>query len=406
MEFLTAVTSDEALRILESFPFPERKKTDVRPDEALGRILAEEIVASEDIPPFARSLVDGFAVRVKDIYGAKETTPALLVAKGEVKVGQETGLTVRPGEAVYVATGAMLPEGADGVVMQEQTRQTGHDVEVTRTVYKGENICFQGEDIKKGSPVLAKGKRLSPFDIGVLAALGVTRVAVYATPRVALISSGDEIVPVDVTPPLGKVRDINRYTISGLMALAGCSVRFMGIAMDSIEDITQRLEAAKDADLILLSGGSSKGQSDFVTMAIEKLGGKILFHGINVKPGKPTIFGTLWNKPVFGLPGHPVSCSLVVLRFVFPLLTLLSGEERPKLRTVRARLDVNVASSYGIEEYVRVRLSVVDGDHVVEPLFAKSSVISMLAAADGYIIVPEGSEGLEQGEEVEVYTLG
>jgi molybdopterin molybdotransferase len=406
MEFLTAVTSDEALRIIGSFPFPERKMADVRPDEALGRILAEEIVASEDIPPFARSLVDGFAVRVKDIYGAKETTPALLVAKGEVKVGQETALLVRPGEAVYVATGAMLPEGADGVVMQEQTRQTGHDVEVTRTVYKGENICFRGEDIKKWSPVLAKGKRLSPFDIGVLAALGVTRVAVYPNPRVALISSGDEIVPVDATPPPGKVRDINRYTISGLMALASCSVRFMGIATDTIEDITQRLEAAKDSDLILLSGGSSKGQSDFVTRAIERLGGKILFHGINVKPGKPTIFGTLWGKPVFGLPGHPVSCSLIVLRFVFPLLTLLSGEGQPKLRTVKARLDVNVASSYGIEEYVRVRLSVVNSDYVVEPLFAKSSVISMLAAADGYIIVPEGAEGLEQGEEVEVYTLG
>ena len=379
---------------------------DIRPDEALGRILAEEVVASEDIPPFARSLVDGFAVRVKDIYGARETTPALLVAKGEVKVGEETALLVRPGEAVYVATGAMLPEGADGVVMQEQTRQTGHDVEVTRTVYKGENICFRGEDIKKGSPVLAKGKKLSPFDIGVLAALGVTRVAVYPTPRVALISSGDEIVPVDVTPPPGKVRDINRYTISGLMALASCSVLFMGIATDTIEDITQRLEAAKDSDLIVLSGGSSKGQSDFVTRAIERLGGKILFHGINVRPGKPTIFGTLWGKPVFGLPGHPVSCSLIVLRFVFPLLTLLSGEVQPRLRTVKARLDVNVASSYGIEEYVRVKLSVVDGEYVAEPVFAKSSVISMLAAADGYIIVPEGREGLEQGEEVEVYTLG
>jgi molybdopterin molybdotransferase len=143
-----------------------------------------------------------------------------------------------------------------------------------------------------------------------------------------------------------------------------------------------------------------------VTRAIERLGGKILFHGINVRPGKPTIFGTLWGKPVFGLPGHPVSCSLIVLRFVFPLLTLLSGEVQPRLRTVKTRLDVNVASSYGIEEYVRVKLSVVDGEYVAEPVFAKSSVISMLAAADGYIIVPEGREGLEQGEEVEVYTLG
>ena len=183
--------------------------------------------------------------------------------------------------------------------------------------------------------MLSTGKRLSPFDIGVLAALGIDEVAVYAIPRVALISSGDEIVPVDAYPSPGKVRDINRYTISGLMAFAGCSVQFMGIATDTIEDISAELEAAKDSDLIILSGGSSKGQSDFVTAAIERLGGNILFHGINVRPGKPTIFGTLWDKPVFGLPGHPVSCSLIVLRFVFPLL--IRYQVRARVRSVHGQ---------------------------------------------------------------------
>ncbi|MCG6536022.1 MAG: molybdopterin molybdotransferase MoeA, partial [Syntrophales bacterium LBB04] len=305
MEFLTAVTPGEALGIIKSFPLPDRKRLSVGLEEALGRVLAEDIIASDDIPPFARSLVDGFAVRVKDVYGAKETTPALLVPAGEVRVGQETTLKVGPGEAVYVATGAMLPQGANGVVMQEQTRQTAHDIEVTKGVHKGENICFQGEDIKRGSRVLTPGKRLSAFDIGVLAALGIGEIAVNALPEVALISSGDEIVPVDVLPPPGKVRDINRYTISGLMKLAGCSPHFIGIAADTLDDTSARLQEAKTFDLIILSGGSSKGQCDFVTAAVERLGGRILFHGINARPGKPTIFGSLWGKPVFRLPGRP-----------------------------------------------------------------------------------------------------
>jgi molybdopterin molybdotransferase len=290
--------------------------------------------------------------------------------------------------------------------MQEQTRQTAHDLEVTKTVHKGENICFQGEDIKKGSVVLSPGKRLSAFDIGVLAALGIDRVSVYAIPRVALISSGDEIVPIDASLSPGKVRDINRYTIANLVASAGCSAHFVGIAHDTLDDVSTKLQEAKDFDLVLLSGGSSKGQSDFVTAAIETLGGNILFHGVNVRPGKPTIFGKLRDKPVFGLPGHPVSCSLVVLRFVFPMLTALTGEAEPARCPVRGRLEANVPSSYGIEEYVRVKLSRVAAECAVVPFYAKSSVISMLAKADGYIIVPEGSEGLEAGEEVEVYTFG
>ena len=378
----------------------------MRLEQALGCVLAEDHVATEDIPPFPRSLVDGFAVRVKDVYAARETTPALLTAKGEVRVGEETALRVQPGEAVYVATGAMLPEGADGVVMQEQTRQTGHDVEVTKTLHKGENICFRAEDITTGTRVLPAGKRLSPFDVGVLAALGAAEVPVYETPTVAIISSGNEIVPVEENPPPGKVRDINRHTIAGLVSRAGCAARFMGIAADDIDQVSAKLEASRDADAILLSGGSSKGQSDFVTRAIERLGGVLLLHGINVKPGKPTIFGSLWDKPVFGLPGHPVSCSLIVLRFVLPLLTVLSGEKRAPRPGIVAKLDVNVPSSHGIEEYVRVRLSQLDGARLATPLFAKSSVISMLAAADGYIVVPEGREGLEQGEDVEVHSLG
>jgi molybdopterin molybdotransferase len=348
--------------------------------------------------------VDGYAVKVKDTYGARESTPALLVPAGEVRVGEATEKRMGEGEAVYVATGAMLPEAADGVVMQEYVRRSADDLEVTRSLRRGENICFAGEDVRAGQVVLERGKGLTPFDIGVLAALGITRVSVYRQPEIGLISSGDEVVPVEEAPPPGKIRDINTHTVSSLLMDKGCMVRFAGIARDAVRDVRDKLSMVRESDMILLSGGSSKGQMDFVTTAIEALGGTVLFHGLNIKPGKPTIFANLWGKPVFGLPGHPVSCAMVVLRFVLPLVRRLKGETREeRSHAVRGRLATNVPSSYGIEEYVRVTIERAEDLVVVTPIFAKSSVISMLSRADGYFIVPEGKEGLEAGEEVEVF---
>jgi len=256
--------------------------------------------------------------------------------------------------------------------------------------------------------VLEKGRTLSPFDVGVLAALGVTRIPVWQQPLVGLISSGNEIIPVDGVLEEGKVRDINTHTVSGLIKRQGCLVRFAGIARDTVEDIISRLSALKECDALLLSGGSSKGQSDFMTTAIEGLGGKVLFHGLNIKPGKPTIFATLWGKPVFGLPGHPVSCAMVVLRFVQPILARLKGERHPGLlRTMAGRLTTNIPSAYGIEEYVRVTVERKEGlTPLVTPIFAKSSIISTLSKADGYVVIPEGNEGMETGAEVEVLPLG
>ncbi len=376
-------------------------------DKAAGLVLAGSIASPEDIPPFSRSLVDGYAVKTKDTYGARETTPALLQSKGEVRVGKATSLTVGDGDAIYVATGAMLPIGADGVVMQEHVRKAARDVEVTRSLRAGENICFKGEDIRSGQVVLEEGKNLTPFDLGVLASLGVTNVPTYRKPLVGLISSGDEVVSPETMPSPGKIRDINTYVVRGLIENRGCAVHFAGISADTLQDTVDKLTALRDCDMILLSGGSSKGQADFVTAAIEHLGGEIRFHGLNIKPGKPTIFATLWGKPVFGLPGHPVSCAMVVVRFVFPLAERLRGERangRPFL-AVRGRLTTNIPSSYGIEEYVRVTVQNRAGEVAVSPVFAKSSVISMLSKADGYILVGEGKEGCEAGEEVEVYSF-
>jgi molybdopterin molybdotransferase len=402
MEFLKSITAEEARQIIQSFPMNLKTET-IGIVEAQGRILAESLIAGETIPPFNRSLVDGYAVKAKDVQGARETSPAFLNLKGKVRIGEETLLTISAGDCAYVSTGSMVPEGSDAVVMQEQTRRVPDAVEITKAVFQGENICYAGEDIQKGAAVIQKGKKITPMDAGILAALGMARIQVYKQPDIALISSGDEIADIDEILPSGKVRDINRYTISALVRKEGTHVTFLGLARDDVSDITKKLAPAQDYDMILISGGSSKGERDFITASIEKLGGEIVFHGISIKPGKPTIFGKLSGKPIFGLPGHPSSCAMVTVRFVLPLVRQLHGDTEHKERITQGTLTANVPSSYGIEEYPRVTLKKDGEGYRVTPIFSKSSLISSLAQADGYIIVQEGTEGLEKGEMVEVH---
>ena len=405
IEFLKSIPASEAIEMIDAFPVTTGIE-DVPLGEAAGRVTARDLISGEDIPPFPRSLVDGYALRAKETYGAKETSPGLFTLTGEVRVGEETDRVVEEASSIYVSTGAMVPGGADGVVMQEFVRRAGDDIEVTRGIFKGENICFKGEDIEKGKDVLARGTRLTPFHLGVLAALGISPVPVHTRPKISLISSGDEIVPVDVVPAPGKVRDINRYTLAGLLEREDADVTFRGIARDTLPDITEKLLASAGSDMILISGGSSKGERDFVTTAIEGLGGKVLFHGVNIKPGKPIIFADLNGTPLFGLPGHPASCLIATLKFVVPLLARMSGEMGREERWVPAVLTSNVPSSYGVEEYVRVSLTHGAEGRTATPVFSKSSVISSLSRASGYVVVPEGREGMEAGEEVEVYLFG
>lgn len=402
-EFLTAISPKNAIDIIESIGVT-LKTEPIHIEEALDRVLAKDIISEEDIPPFSRSLVDGYAVNVKDTQGAKETNPSLLTIKGEVRVGEESFISLENGKAISITTGAMLPQNADGVVMEEYTRRLQDEIEVTKPIFKGENICFMGEDIKKGERLKSQGERLTAFDLGVCAALGISHITVYKNPAIAIISSGDEVVDIEKNPPLGKIRDINRYTITNLLKKEGVQCNFLGIAKDAIHDISTKLEAAKAYDMTIVSGGSSKGERDFIVDAIVKLGGNILFHGVNIKPGKPVIFGTLWGKPVFGLPGHPVSCILVLIRFVMPLIRKLKGELTTEGKNIKGILATNVPSSYGIEEYIRVTTNYRGETLTIHPLFAKSSVISPLSQASGYIVVPEGLEGYEKGEEVEVFT--
>lgn len=400
-DFLRSVPPEKATNIIGSFPMETKRETIVL-DNALGRVLAENIRASESIPPYSRSLVDGFAVKAKETYGAKEAHPVLLTCIGEIRIGKLSPITVTAGTCVAVSTGSMVPEGADAIVMQEYTRKNGTAIEITKPLRESENIISRGEDIRKGSHVLSGGKRLTSFDIAVLAALGIPKIEVYGKIKVAIISSGDELVPVESDMYEGNIRDINRYTISGLVSRTGAEPIFIGITEDTIDAISSALTEASPYDMTLISGGSSKGERDYITSSLERLGGSLLFHGINVRPGKPAIFAGLNGKPFFGLPGHPLSCMMVTVRFVSPLLRRMQGESVMREKVTYARLRTSIPSTIGIEEYYSVSLRYSGMSCTAMPIFVKSSAISALTAADGYIIVPQGKEGLEKDELVEV----
>ncbi|MCX8110459.1 MAG: molybdopterin molybdotransferase MoeA [Syntrophorhabdaceae bacterium] len=403
MDFLRSIKSKQALEIILGFTWnPEIEIVGI--DDGLNRVLAEDIISEEDIPPFSRSLVDGFAVKVRDTYGARETNPSFVNIKGEVKIGETTHLEIGDGESVRVSTGSMIPKGADGVVMQEYVRYLLDSIEITKTIHKGENICFQGDDFKKGDKILEKGKRLNYFDLGVLASIGRSDIKVYKRPTVGIISTGDEIIGINETPKPGQIRDINRYTLSGLFEKEDFTVIHAGIAKDNPEDILNKIKLIGDTDIVLLSGGSSKGDRDYIIESIKRLGGEIFFHGINIKPGKPTIFARLGDKPLFGLPGHPGSCIMVAIRFVLPILKKMEGERiKGTAGMISGTLTANVPSSVGVEECVDVIVERKKDGIFVTPVFAKSSVISSFTKSSGYIIVPEEKEGYERGEEVEVY---
>jgi molybdopterin molybdotransferase len=398
MEFLRSVSASLAEERLLSFPF--RLEGEILPtEEALGRVAAEDLFSPEELPPFTRSLVDGYAVKARDTYGAKETAPLLFYLDGEVRVGEQASFEVKEGHAVYVATGAMIPKGADGVVMQEYVRRIGDTIEVTRPIHEGENVILRGEDVRDGQRLIGRGERITAFHLAVFSALGIQTVPVYRIPTVSYLSTGDEIVEMHKRLEMGKVRDVNRYMLTALLKKEGIRVHALGIARDRKEELLERLEGGLSSDLLIVSGGSSKGERDLLEEVIRGLGGQIVFHGINIRPGKPTIFANVRGKPLFGLPGHPLSCLMVTLRFVLPFVRKMKGESQIKTRILRGVLCEAVPSSLGVEEYVLVR---VEGVDIVVPIHSKSSAISVTLSATGYIVVPEDREGLEAGERVEV----
>jgi molybdopterin molybdotransferase len=350
--------------------------------------------------------MDGYAVRAADTFGASEGLPAYLTVVGEVLMGRSPERQVALGQAVVIATGGMLPDSADAVVMVENTQEVDADtIEVVRPVAPGENVIQVGEDVARGLPLLPAGHLLRPQDLGGLLALGIVEVEVAARLKVAILGSGDEIVRPEDEPGPGQIRDINSYTLAALVERAGHEPLLLGIVPDVYEQLeTAARRALARADVVVLSAGSSVSTRDMTAQVIATLGQPgVLVHGVSLKPGKPTILAVADGKPVFGLPGNPVSCMVTFNLFVGPTLHHLSGAlHRPPEQSLVARLARNLASAPGREDYVQVRLEDRAGELWAEPVFGKSNLIYTLVRSDGLVKVELDQAGLAQGELVEV----
>lgn len=407
------VTREEALsRLLEYAVSPVSGIEQIPISTALGRVIAEDIIASSDLPEFSRSTVDGYAVRASDTFGASESLPALFTVTAEIPMGCMPEAGIDKAECMKIATGGALPSGADAVVMLEYTQQVDpRTIEVMRPVAPLENVILAGDDIRKGEAVLCRGHGIRPQDMAALAGLGITSIAVYERPRVAVISTGNEIVPADSVSQLGRIRDSNSYYLEGLILQSGCVPVRKGIVPDDYELLRSRVcESLSECHMVILTGGSSVGAADYTEKVIDSFGPPgVLVHGVSLKPGKPLIAGWVGSVPVFGLPGHPVAVGVTFDLFVRPVLVKLRGESgHPVIgnmqssRVVRARLARGISSSAGREEHVRVTLEKRDGEIWARPVFGPSGLISTLVKSSGTVVVPTASPGIEAGQEVEV----
>jgi len=377
--------------------------------DSLGMVSSRDVISREDLPSFARSTVDGYAVRAENTFGASETIPAYLNLFHEILMSQKADFLLPKDSASKIPTGGMLPQNADAVVMFEHVQIIDKQmIEVMKPVAPGENVIQVGEDVKRGDIVVRQGQRLRPQDIGACAGVGVTEIAVYKRPLVSIISTGDEIVPAHISPETGKVRDINSYVISAMVSESGGIPIKKGIFRDEYKNLRGAIEAAmSDSDAIVLSGGTSVGTKDMAARIINDIGSPgVLFHGVSLKPGKPMIGGVIKGIPVFGLPGHPAAVLICFELFIRPVLHRLSGlkERWPQYssRTVRARLSKNVASSQGREDHVRVMLEEREGELWAVPVLGKSGLITTLVRADGAIVIPLLKNGIEADEMVDV----
>lgn len=381
-------------------------------EECLFRVIADPVTAEEDIPPFNRSTMDGYAVRSADTFGATETSPGMFQVIGEVAMGEFRPVQLRKGQTVRIWTGGALPVNADAVVMVEQTEELdATTIEICKAVAPFENVVRKGEDVKTSETLLGAGHRVLPHDIGFMAAIGRRSALVYRTPRVALISSGDEVVPIEQEPPAGCVRDINRHSLSASIKEAHATPVWIGIAPDRLDDLASLIQEGIDSsDLVVISGGSSMGSRDHVIEAIGAYrDSEILAHGVSVSPGKPLILARVGSHPVVGLPGHPVSAMVCFDQFVVPLIRRLEGEssEAPYLRaTCRAVLSRNCPSREGRTDFVRVRLDMRGKVTTAVPVPGKSGMISSMVRAHGFVKIAEDCEGLYRGDEVTVNLFG
>lgn len=398
---------DEALSILLSTIRNILTDTEtIQVGDGLDRILAAPIQSPEDLPSWPRSTMDGYAVQAADTFGASQSMPAYLNITGEVLMGTMPDGSVTKGNVMQIPTGGLVPEGADAVVMHENTVPVDDTlIEIVKDVGKGTAVMQKGEDVTAGQTILEAGTRLNPYHLGLLAGVGVTQISVHKKPRVAILSTGDEIIPANQKPAPGQIRDINGVALGGLIQRLGGEPVQLGIVSDKKEHFFPTLKQASDEhDMVLFSGGSSVGMRDLGEQAIEELGEPgILIHGVTLKPGKPIIIGLNKTTLIFGLPGHPVSALVCFETFVLPAILSISGNRQPNYKTsVFATINRNLNSAAGRRDVVRVELKNDQNGMIAEPILGKSGSISSLARAHGYFIIDEQSQGVYEGTTIEV----
>ncbi len=409
-QFLTLRPPFESLAyFLETIPDRPLLSEMIPTMQAMGRVLAEDIFAPHPLPEFPRSTVDGYAVIAADTHGASDSIPALLTLIGEVPMGASPSFTVERGKAALIHTGGMIPPGADAVVMVEHTQQvhTG-EVEIFKAVGTLENMIQAGEDIKKGDLVIPRGKILRIVEVGGLMSLGFTSVAVAKKPRVGILSSGDEVVSPEVSPNMGQVRDINTTTMSLVVREAGGEPIPYGIVGDSENALREiALKAFTECDIVLVTAGSSASSRDLTSVVIQSLGKPgVLVHGVQVRPGKPTILAVCDGKPVIGLPGNPVSALVIAGLFVKPAVQKLLGQADRNLHpTIQAVLSANIPSVAGREDWIPVSLSGSAGQWTATPIYFKSNLIFNLVRADALAHIPSDQTGLAVGSTINVELL-
>jgi putative molybdopterin biosynthesis protein len=406
--FRKLLTLDEAQQVIHQRFKPKPSGVEeITLLEACNRVLAEDVTATMNIPPFNRSTVDGYAIKAVDTFGADENKPARLKVCGTVTAGEPTKITVTRGTAVEIVTGAPIPEGADAVVMAEHTERKDNDLYVYSAVAKDENIMKAGADIKKGEKVLKAGQLLGSREIGVLAALGMAKVNVYAIPRVAVLSTGAEITEPGGRLPLGKIYDINAYSLTAAVLESGGKPVYLGVFPDDITELQKALrQALASADMVITSGGVSVGPKDVMPQTLDSLGKPgVIVCGIATKPGKPTTVALIDGKLVFSLPGHPTSALLVFHLLVRPIVQRMVGIKAGKSLRVKAVAAMRMFPAKGRRTFIMVKLKRDEANRLMAAPVPTglSGAITTFAKADGFVEIPENQQFIDANEEVTVH---
>ena len=393
--FGALISYQEAKEIIDRHTSPIMRIEAVLIDDAVNRILAEDLVAKINVPPFTRSAMDGYAVKAKDTFDAGQFKPQVFKIIGELHAGENPTKKIKSGECIQISTGAVMPEGADSVIMVEDTEREENEVKVFKSITPGTNIGKMGGDIKAGVVILKAGIVLDAGKVGVIASQGLSKIKVYEKPRIAVIPTGEEVVQSGKKLQPGQLYDINSHTISALVSASGGIPVRIDIAGDKAEELRAAVKEALKSDIVVLSGGSSVGERD---LDVIDMWGEILIHGVQVKPGKPTIFAMIEGKPLMGMPGYPTSCLINSYLFLVPAIRKLAHLPSRSGDTVKAKLSRRIPGSTGRRQFLTVKLV---GDEAVS-VFKESGAITSIAEADGYIEIPENIDMLEKGQIVTV----